>query len=323
MSANPTNLIEAEGQILVNPSAPLKDRFRALFALRNLGGQRSIELINQCFQDESALLKHECAYCLGQMQNTDALPFLMDVLKDENQNVMVRHEAAEALGAIGDESAIDLLQIYAKDTRPEIAETCQIALDRIAWYRANNNSQVTTDKHFLSVDPAPPAEGQSVPELRSTLLDTSKPLFERYRALFALRNNGTEDAVLAIVDGFGDKSALFRHELGYVLGQLQHPAAIQGLTERLRDENESYMVRHECAEALGSIANDQSLPVLEAFTKDSSRVVRESCIVALDMHDSILRHAIELVDLSETSVLHNGHQYPFFFQHLIFSFYSL
>lgn len=34
------------------------------------------------------------------------------------------------------------------------------------------------------------------------------------RALFALRNNGTEDAVLAIVDGFGDKSALFRHELG-------------------------------------------------------------------------------------------------------------
>lgn len=39
---------------------------------------------------------------------------------------MVRHEAAEALGAIGDESAIDLLQIYAKDTRPEIAETCQV-----------------------------------------------------------------------------------------------------------------------------------------------------------------------------------------------------
>lgn len=27
--------------------------------------------------------------------------------------------------------------------------------------------------------------------------------------------------------------------------------------KRLRDENESYMVRHECAEALGSIANDQ------------------------------------------------------------------
>lgn len=47
------------------------------------------------------------------------------------------------------------------------------------------------------------------------------------------------------------------------------------------------MVRHEAAEALGSIATDEVLPVLEEWREreDSPRVVRESCQVALDMWD--------------------------------------
>ncbi len=43
------------------------------------------------------------------------------------------------------------------------------------------------------------------------------------------------------------------------------------------------MVRHECAEALGSSASDRCLLVLREFCKDQERVVRESCEVALDM----------------------------------------
>lgn len=59
-----------------------------------------------------------------------------------------------------------------------------------------------TDKNpYCSVDPAPPAVRKSVPDLRCTLLDESLPLFERYRAMFALRNLGNEEAVLALGDG--------------------------------------------------------------------------------------------------------------------------
>jgi deoxyhypusine monooxygenase len=50
----------------------------------------------------------------------------------------------------------------------------------------------------------------SVEELRSKLLDTQLPLFERYRAMFALRNIGTHAAVDALAAGFSDDSALFR-----------------------------------------------------------------------------------------------------------------
>jgi len=45
------------------------------------------------------------------------------------------------------------------------------------------------------------------------------------------------------------------------------------------------MVRHEAAEALGSIATEDVLPALEAYRTKGPRVVRESCEVALDMYE--------------------------------------
>lgn len=81
------------GQILVNSKQDLTTRFRALFTLRNLGGPEAIKWISQAFEDDSALLKHELAYCLGQMQDEQAIPVLEDVLKDTSQEPMVRHEA--------------------------------------------------------------------------------------------------------------------------------------------------------------------------------------------------------------------------------------
>ena len=55
------------GSILNNVDRPLKERFRALFTLKSLGGLEAIEQIALAFQDKSELVKHEAAYCLGQM----------------------------------------------------------------------------------------------------------------------------------------------------------------------------------------------------------------------------------------------------------------
>lgn len=38
-------------------------------------------------------------------------------------------------------------------------------------------------------------------------------MYERYSALFALRNNGGEEAVNAIIESLSAKSALLRHEV--------------------------------------------------------------------------------------------------------------
>ncbi|XP_076860383.1 deoxyhypusine hydroxylase [Brachyhypopomus gauderio] len=273
----------AVGRILTDPQQDLPTRFRALFTLRNLGGPEAIKWISEAFVDESALLKHELAYCLGQMQDECALPVLEGVLKDTEQEPMVRHEAGEALGAIGNPKVLDLLKQYSEDPVIEVAETCQLAVRRIEWLMKGGDGGQTDSNPYSSVDPAPPASKTSVSELRTQLLDEALPLFERYRAMFALRNLGTEEAVLALADGLRCSGALFRHEIGYVLGQMQHAASIPQLSAALEDECENAMVRHECAEALGSIGHASCLPPLRRYRGHGERVVRESCEVALDM----------------------------------------
>lgn len=83
----------AVGRILVDSQQELAARFRALFTLRNLGGAEAVRWISEAFSDESVLLKHELAYCLGQMQDERAIPVLETVLRDTKQEPMVRHEA--------------------------------------------------------------------------------------------------------------------------------------------------------------------------------------------------------------------------------------
>lgn len=84
---------------------------------------------------------------------------------------------------------------------------------------------------YLSVDPAPAYANVPVPKLRTKFLDPSVPLFKRYRALFALRDDGSDAAVEAITEGLKDSSSLFKHEVAYVLGQMQHPLATKALAE--------------------------------------------------------------------------------------------
>jgi deoxyhypusine monooxygenase len=102
------------------------------------------------FSGDSALLKHELAYCLGQTKKTAALPTLVQVLQDEKEDPMVRHEvnsnfcyvvrclfhawqAAEAMGAISSKDSIPILRQYLHDSNRSVRETCEIALAKIEW----------------------------------------------------------------------------------------------------------------------------------------------------------------------------------------------
>lgn len=272
--------------LLINQNEPLSSRFRALFSLRNVGGERAIKAISECFSDPSELFKHECAYCLGQMQDPRAIPVLISLLKDIKQETVVRHEAGEALAAIGLPSVEAVLREHVSDHAIEVAETCQIGLERIKWLGASSE-ETLSENPYSSVDPAPPAvdSGMKIEDLEKQLTDTSLSLFERYRAMFSLRNHGGEDCVLTLSKGLQDSSALFKHEIAYVLGQMQHEAAVSALCMTLDNLSEHPMVRHECAEALGSIANENCLAVLKKFVEDKERIVKESCIVALDMYE--------------------------------------
>jgi deoxyhypusine monooxygenase len=284
----------------VDTTQPLAKRFRAVFLLKNIGTEEAVLALSNAFwKDESALLRHEVAYCIGQMGKPVAIPILEKVLENDTDE-MVRHEAGEALGAIGKEECLPILQRFVKDPCQEVAETCEIAIDTVKWkleHPEEVEANFPSSEAYLSVDPAPPLTAKDVPTLRATLMDKNLPLFVRYQAMFSLRNLSTKEAVLALCDGFNDeKSALFRHEIAYVLGQVSHPASADALKEIVGKNFENKMVRHEAAEALGAIANMECVEFLRQYVDDKERVVRESCDIALDMADYLNSDQFQYAD---------------------------
>ncbi|KAF1348609.1 Deoxyhypusine hydroxylase [Delphinella strobiligena] len=298
--------VAALRKTLVSEASPLAARFRALFSLKHLAALDpateqtvpAIEAIAAGFASPSALLKHELAYCLGQSGKSAAIAPLREVLRDGGEDAMCRHEAAEALGALGDRGSLALLRERRDDVGEVVVvrETCVLAVERIEWEHSEARKQEQLKQSdFASIDPAPPMASKTakagVAELEKTLLDTQLPLFQRYRAMFALRDLCSPPdlptavpAINALAKGLADPSALFRHEIAFVFGQLVHPASIPALIECLSNTKEESMVRHEAAEALGSLGDEEGVEeCLKKFINDPEQVVRDSIIVALDM----------------------------------------
>ncbi len=274
--------------VLLDLSQPVAKRTHAAFHLRTLGTLEASTAIARAVENraDSSLMRHELAYILGQMQFKECCPTLAKILQEEDEDILVRHESAESLGAIGQLEYLPLLEKFKDHHQPEIAETCQIAVDLIKYRNEQNNGEVEQKSEFLSVDPAPAfKDTRSLAELEKAMMDKDSALFVRYRAMFSLRNMNTDEAALALTRGFNDESALFRHEIAYVLGQVMRRVTVPALMKVLEKIDEHRMVRHEAAEALGAIGGDDVESILNKFREDPEAVINESCKVALDTID--------------------------------------
>ena len=109
-------------------------------------------------------------------------------------------------------------------------------------------------------------------DLITAVTDLAHPLAQRMRAVFYLRTLGGADAGAALTEALVNKAGttLFRHEIAYVLGQMEARAAIPTLLAVLRDASDDAIVRHECGEALGAIADPDTLSALEALCDDAA-----------------------------------------------------
>jgi deoxyhypusine monooxygenase len=295
---------------LLDPDAPLDARIRCLYRLKE--GHRSLQgaqlLLEAVDTTASVLLQHELLYNVGQFGFAESVPRLIEIISATEENelpadlrsggmkydVVSRHEAIEALGAIGKELpvVVPVLEHFAREeNEPQapIRESCELALERLRLLAAEGPIALAPPKgcRYASVDPAPALrEAPAVALLKGALLSPTASLWDRYRCMFQLRNLGTEEAVMALSAALRDDrtSCLFRHEVAFVLGQLEHPASAPALAAAVRDVAEHPMVRHEAAEALGALAEQSTLAVLEEFCQDEQPIVRDSCVVAIEMH---------------------------------------
>jgi deoxyhypusine monooxygenase len=271
-----------------------------VYNIGQFGFEESIPALKWIVENPSydVVSRHEAVEALGAIAQEAVLPFLLEYA-DKN----------------GPAAAC-----------PPIRESAILAILRIQMKTRDGTSALAPPKgcHFVSVDPSPAFGGEtkSLSELESILMtgqihnngcslvssqeetkDTSgdaapavankddddalwTTLWNRYRAMFSLRNLGTREAAIVLGKALraDTTSCLFRHEIAFVLGQMEHPASEPFLAEALADEGEHAMVRHEAAEAIGAIAEKHSLAFLENYAHHDEAIVKDSCVVALDMH---------------------------------------
>ena len=374
-------------RVLFDTRRPLAVRYRALFRLRNMDGNNeddtsddkgdndycsykvrsAVECLCSLLYtppcEHGALLRHEVAFALGQMQNKEAIGALEYVLRNEDEDSIVRHEAAEAIGAIGvdRDRCCALLEEFRSDSgSKEVRETCELVIARFesfkqrSFHHAEGVSENTFEEEevegegnscFGSVDPAMPLDEEHDKEivaavaaaqqtrvnmnrsttsssidddyrtaailscLESILLNEAAPITRRYGALFALRNRkqqhtgscvsrgnnslqkekneaeAVQSICRALLQNDASSSALLRHEIAYVLGQLQDDTSVDALKKCLANTAEHPMVRHEAAEALGAVATESCIGFLREYANDDEPIVADSCQIALDMLD--------------------------------------
>lgn len=293
--------------ILADPNCSVQKRYNALFEARSfLGPEETVDAILGLLQPHtpSILLRHEACYVLGQVGHSNALPRLREIVADLSEHEITRHEAVEALAALGDKEAMNLLTdvAAATDSTP-LRETCELALKRLS--QEESLEDVEKSK-FNTVDPVSTkglvfAE-KDIESLKTTLLDSSAELSDRYAALFSLRGikdrlgNASMLAARAIAYAMrhDTSSALFRHELAFVLAQVAFGVPDSELIELIascfQNTTEHCMVRHEAAVALGSIGGDKSREVMSAYiagrqveaNDQDEAIVIESCMVSLE-----------------------------------------
>lgn len=63
--------------------------------------------------------------------------------------------------------------------------------------------------------------------------------------MFAIRNLNSSEAVKSLEKGFKDTSPLFRHEIAFVFGQMQHIESVPCLIRVLEDLSEVGVVRRK------------------------------------------------------------------------------
>lgn len=120
------------------------------------------------------------------------------------------------MAAIGEAEAIPVLERFLSDPSIPVKETCQLALRSLREKTMSEN--VTAKSKFNTIDPIAQSEvsvaSLSLEQLGDCLLDTSRELYERYEALFVLRDLQTPEAYSYITKAMYDtSSALFRHEV--------------------------------------------------------------------------------------------------------------
>lgn len=291
--------------VLKNPASSVASKYKGIFELKSIATIESQNCLIESFEslDDSELLKHEIAYALGQMAFTAKIKeFLLSILLNEKEKSVVRHEAGEALANSGTSDLIPIFEKYAINYKiEEVNDTCSIGLEKLRTY--DTLKDLYGKKYTKTLEPAAPFSKEDLQlelekhgvkpddfynNIQEYTLNGNVSLFNRYRAMYFLRNDNSKEAINILCNLLDKKNreftkTLLRHEVCFIFGQLEPESCLPTLEKVIVDETENEIVRHEAISAFAAISSDKKL--IEKYIEDKSRIVKESCLVGLNLID--------------------------------------
>ena len=131
----------------------------------------------------------------------------------------------------------------------------------------------------------PPSSSEQIHTLGKRFLDPTISVPQRIRLLFTLKSLPSPETIQYLSTFLEqlDESILIKHEAAYALGQMHDPRAIPYLIKVLENEKQDCITRHEAAEALGNLGGMDLVEVLERFVgMEVEQRVRETCQIAIE-----------------------------------------
>ena len=259
--------------ISVCPEQAADAPFAKAWSRALLGGLAQLwgpQVLVQAMMDESVRVREAAANALVEIgpQAVDAVPALIQALRNEEEDSDLRQAASAALGAIGSEAVPALVQALADED------------EHVRWAAAS----ALRDSGPDAVD--------AVPALVQALQDEHEDV--RQAAASALGKIGPQ-AVPALIEALGDGDAHVRQGASLALGLIGPEAreAVPLLIQALEGD-EDWLVRSRAAYALGWIGPEPSeaVPALVQALGDESEYVRSAVADALGEFGAQARDAI-------------------------------
>lgn len=285
--------------IIRNSNSSLLEKYNAIFGLRNFNNEEAaIALCNAApFVCDSELLQHEIYYAVGQMGIEATIDSLISVLNDLKCSEVVRHEAGEALGNFPHlkEKLLPVLNEHLNSDSELVSTTAKIAVEKLKIYKDNSNNYNKYLKGTL--EPAEPFSQKQYDEFLSSsglkeehvyewILKPTLPEYTKYQVVYYYRDHFSEKTLKLYIlllskDNTKNTTALLRHEINFIMGQLAEKGQTEemrkALIETIQNENEHSAVRHEAVLAYSAVfGNDE---IIKAQLSSSEPLVRESACI--------------------------------------------
>ena len=223
-----------------------------IWALSQIPDDRSMEIIIDLLKDKDPVLRRRAAKALGNMDRPEAAKALMDALLDMDANVRIN--AARALSTKNDPSILVALVLLLKDPVGEVKSEVAKIIGEMGHPQTADHIMPLLDDDDVDVI------GQAV-EILGDLKESR--------------------AAEKLIELLADPALPHKYKIAIALSRINNLDSLKPLADLARNRKEESLARIEAINAVGAIAGDLTLEVLQDCALDSERVIYCAACIAL------------------------------------------